>query len=217
MPALPHSAAKASARALLLPSSSPNTMRITVPVWRITPGSAMVALMLATPPITACWPRIGARRSAASTPFCSGITAVSLPTIGLIAAPALSTSHSFTQNSTTSTGPTVFGIVGRLRRHEVRVAARALDFQSLALHGREMRAAGDEGDVGARLGQRRAKGAAHAARSDYRDTHVTLPNTIGPAMQVAAVPSSSSILRPPPSCRSWSCSCSRKAARPAGQ
>ncbi len=109
MPALPHSAAKASARALLLPSSSPNTMRITVPVWRITPGSAMVALMLATPPITACWPRMGARRSAASTPFCSGITAVSLPTIGLIAAPALSTSHNFTQNSTTSTAPTVFG------------------------------------------------------------------------------------------------------------
>ena len=109
MPALTQSAAKASPRALLVPSSSPNTMRMTVPVWRITPGSAMVALMLATTPITACRPRIGASRSAASTPFCRGITAVSLPTIGLIASPALSTSHSFTQNSTTSTGPTVFG------------------------------------------------------------------------------------------------------------
>jgi hypothetical protein len=42
-------------------------------------------------------------------PFCSGMTAVSFPTIGLIAAPAFSTSHNFTQNSTTSTGPTVFG------------------------------------------------------------------------------------------------------------
>ena len=59
------------------PSSSPNTMRITVPVWRITPGAAMVALILATPPITAGAPRMGARRSEASTPFCSGITAVS--------------------------------------------------------------------------------------------------------------------------------------------
>ena len=192
-------------------------MRSTVPVWRITPGSAMVALMLATPPITACWPRIGARRSAASTPFCSGITAVSAATIGLIAAPALSTSHSFTQNSTTSTGPDGLGIVGRLGRHEVRVAARALDLQSLALHRREMRAAGDEGDIGARLGQRGAEAAADAARSDYRDPHATLPNTIGPAMQVATVPSSSSILRPPSSGKSWSRSASRKAARPAGQ
>jgi hypothetical protein len=84
-------------------------MRNTVPVWRITPGSAMVALILATPPITARLPTIGASRSEASTPFCKGMTAVSDPTIGLIAEPALSTSHSFTQNSTTSTGPTDLG------------------------------------------------------------------------------------------------------------
>ena len=51
-----------------------------------------------------------------------------------------------------------------------------------------MRAAGDEGDIGPRLGQRGAEAAADAARSDYRDTHATLPNTIGPAMQVATAP-----------------------------
>ena len=150
-------------------------MRMKVPIWRITPGSAIVALICATPPITACWPRIGISRSAASTPFCSGITAVSWPTIGLIAAPALSTSHSLTQNSTISTAPTVLRIVGRLGRHEMGVAARALDFQSLALHGGQMRAARDEGDIRARLRQRRAKAAANAAGSDYRNTHGIFP------------------------------------------
>ncbi len=100
MPAFLHISANATARGLRLPSGSPNTMRMTVPVWRIRPGSAMVALMLATPGITARAPRIGISRSWASTPFCRVMTAVSGPTIGLIAAPALSTSQSFTQNST---------------------------------------------------------------------------------------------------------------------
>ena len=71
-----------------------------VPVCRITPGSAMVALICATPPITASLPSIGTSRSLASIPFCSGITAVSGPTSGRMAAPALSTSHSLTQNKT---------------------------------------------------------------------------------------------------------------------
>ena len=109
IPALAQAAASDWPRALLAPSSSPNTMRITVPVWRITPGSAMVALMLATPGITVALPRIGTSRSWASMPFCRVMTAVCLPTMGLICAPALSTSQSFTQNSTTSTGPTVLG------------------------------------------------------------------------------------------------------------
>src|SRR5665213_2244640 len=46
---------------------------------------------------TASRPRIGISRSCASTPFCCGMTAVSRPTSGLIAAPALSTSHNLTQ------------------------------------------------------------------------------------------------------------------------
>ena len=87
-------------------------------------------------------------------------------------------------------------IVGRLGRHEMDVAALALELEALALHRLEMRAAGDEGDVGAGLGQRRAIAAADAARSDYCDTHRMLPNTISPALQVAT-PSMSSILRPP--------------------
>src|SRR5262245_7471674 len=76
-----------------------------VPVCRMTPGSAIVALICATPPSTASLPRIGSKRSLASMPFWSGMTAVFGPTIGRMAAPAVSTSHSLTQNSTKSTGP----------------------------------------------------------------------------------------------------------------
>ena len=102
-------ARKRSARALRVPSSSPKIIRCMVPVWRITPGSAIAALIWATPPITAPEPRIGTSRSAASMPFCSGMTAVSAPISGLIAWPAVSTSHSLTQNSTMSTVPMVDG------------------------------------------------------------------------------------------------------------
>ncbi len=104
-PALWHSAWKAAPRWLGRPLSSPNTRRMKVPVWRMTPGSAMVALICATPPMTASLPRIGISRSLASMPFCSGMTAVLGPISGRMAAPALSTSHSLTQNSTISTGP----------------------------------------------------------------------------------------------------------------
>src|SRR5205085_1625204 len=64
----------------------------------------------ATPPITACFPRIGISRSAASMPFCNGMTPVSAPISGLTYWPALSTSHSLTQNSTMSTAPTSAGL-----------------------------------------------------------------------------------------------------------
>ena len=63
------------------------------------------------------------------------------------------------------------GIVGRLRRHQMGVAARALNFQTLALHGGKMRAPRDESDVGARLGQRRTKTTSDAAGADNRNTH----------------------------------------------
>ena len=84
-------------------------MRMKVPTCVITPGAVIEALIWATPPITALGPRIGSSRSAASMPFCNGMTAVFGPTSGLIASPALSTSHSLTQNSTTSTDADALG------------------------------------------------------------------------------------------------------------
>ena len=76
-PAFWHSARKSSARLLRLPSSSPKIMRMKVPTCWITPGAMIEALICATPPMTALAPRIGISRSAASMPFCSGMTAVS--------------------------------------------------------------------------------------------------------------------------------------------
>ena len=108
-PAFRQSASNASPRGERDPSSSPKIMRMKVPTWRMTPGATIEALICATPPITACLPRIGTSRSGASMPFCNGITAVRAPTSGLMCRPALSTSHSFTQNSTISTGPTAAG------------------------------------------------------------------------------------------------------------
>ncbi len=68
------------------------------------------------------------------------------------------------------------GIAGGLRRHQMGVAAWALDFQSLALHGRKVRAARDKGDIGACLGQRRAESATDPAGADDRNAHGFLPN-----------------------------------------
>ena len=180
-PAFWHSASSPSPRLLRLPSSSPKIMRMKVPTWWITPGLMMEAEICATPPITASRPRIGSRRSAASMPFCSGITAVSGPISGLMCSPALSTSHSLTQNSTMSTLPMLGGIVGRLRRHQMGIAARAVHSQALALHRGEMRAARDEGDVGACLRQCRAKSASDAAGADHRNPHQFLPATFASA------------------------------------
>src|SRR5262245_39418900 len=102
-----------------------------VPVCRTTPGSAIVALICATPPSTASLPRIGIKRSLASMPFCSGMTAVFGPTIGRMAAPAVSTSHSLTQNNTKSTGPILpawsvawIGLTCRSPRGDRRVSPR---------------------------------------------------------------------------------------------
>ena len=170
-PAFWQSAKKSSPRWLRLPSSSPKIMRMKVPTCVITPGAVIDALICATPPMTASRPRIGSSRSAASMPFCSGMTAVSGPTSGLIASPALSTSHSLTQNSTTSTLPMLRGIVGCLRRHQMGVAAAAFDLQARALHGGEMRAARDEGDIGAGLRQRRTKAPSDPAGADNRNPH----------------------------------------------
>src|SRR4051812_11776980 len=110
MPAFWHIARKASPRALRLPSSSPNTIRMKAPTCVMTPGAVIEAETCATPGITARSPRIGISRSCASMPFCSVMTAVSGPTSGLMCAPALSMSHSLTQNSTKSTSPISAGL-----------------------------------------------------------------------------------------------------------
>ena len=63
-----------------------------VPVWRITPGAAIMAAMWATPPIT-CWrPSTRERTSTLSTPFCRVTTPVARPTSGFAACAALSVS-----------------------------------------------------------------------------------------------------------------------------
>jgi hypothetical protein len=55
------------------------------------------------------------------------------------------------------------------------LAATALDFQSLLLHGGKMRAARDEGDIGARFRQRRAKSPADPSGADNRNPHEIPP------------------------------------------
>jgi hypothetical protein len=71
------------------------------------------------------------------------------------------------------------GIVGCLRWHQMAFAATALDLQAMAFHGGQMRAAGDEGDVGASLGQRHTKPAANTSGTDNRNTHGFLLITPG--------------------------------------
>ncbi len=173
MPAFLHISRKATARGLRLPSGSPNTMRMTVPVWRIRPGSAMVALMLATPGITARAPRIGISRSWASTPFWRVMTAVSGPTIGLIAAPGALDVPQLHAEQHIVDRTDLGRILRGLRRLQVRIAARTVDPQPVLLHGGEMGAARDEGDVGAGMRQRRPISASDAAGADNRDPHRT--------------------------------------------
>ena len=107
----------------------------------------------ATPPITASCPRIGISRSAASTPFCSGTTAVSGPTIVRSCLPTLSTSHNLTQNSTIVDGANAGDVIGRLGRPDMGLAAISLDTQSVLAHRREMRATSDKGHVCPGLGK----------------------------------------------------------------
>ena len=85
-------------------------MRMKAPTCVIVPGAVIEAEICATPHITALLPRIGSNRSWASMPFCSGMTAVPGPISGLMRSPALSTSHSLTQNKTISTVPISAGL-----------------------------------------------------------------------------------------------------------
>ena len=156
-PAFWHSARKSSARWLRLPSSSPKIMRMKVPTCGITPGAMIEALICATPPMTALSPEDR------DQPL-GGVDAVLQRDDGGVGAdqrldglarafdvPQLDAEQHDIDHADLG------GIIGRLRRHQMGVAARALNFQAIALHGRQMRAARNEGDVGARLGQRRAE------------------------------------------------------------
>ncbi len=93
------------------------------------------------------------------------------PISGLMAAPAVSTSHSLTQNRTKSTGADRGGIVGGLGGLHQGFASAALDAQAVLAHGRQMGAAGDEGDVGAGFGQGSPEGAANSAGTDDGYAH----------------------------------------------
>ena len=120
-------------------------------------------------------PRIGASRSTLSTPFCNVITRVSGRPADASARPAVSVSHSLTANSTTSTGPTVFGSSVTFgisssagRRACSRPSGRCAD-------GVAMRAARDERDVVTGRRQPRAEIAADGARRHDRDAHMSPP------------------------------------------
>jgi hypothetical protein len=56
------------------------------------------------------------------------------------------------------------------------IAARAFYHQAPALHGGQMGAARDEGDVGSRLGQRRTKSPSDATGADNCYTHGISPD-----------------------------------------
>ena len=69
------------------------------------------------------------------------------------------------------------GIVGCLGRHEMSVAAAALDFQPLALHGGKMRAACDECDIRASRRQCRTESSSDTPGADNRNTHDVSPRS----------------------------------------
>ena len=69
----------------------------------------------------------------------------------------------------------------------MRIATDAFDAQPVLLHGREVRAPGDEGDVRPGMRQRGPEAAADAARSDYCDAHETLPSRIVPTLTATMV------------------------------
>ena len=65
-------------------------------------------------------------------------------------------------------------VVGGLYRHDMHRATTAFDPESFGLHGGEMCAARDEGDILARLGKCCAIAASDAARTDDRNPHEVL-------------------------------------------
>ena len=76
-----------------------------VPVWRTTPGPAMVVAMWQTPTAVRSAPTTPETIPGASTPFCTVSTVVSGPTSARLARTAPSRSHSLAVTTTRSTGP----------------------------------------------------------------------------------------------------------------
>ncbi len=105
MPAPWHAPWKAAAAARCDGMSGPNSRPAIWPMCSITPGAAMRVAIYAEPPRTFSSPKIFLKRSTDSTPFWNGITSVLGPTTGRSSSAALSVSHSFTANITTSTVP----------------------------------------------------------------------------------------------------------------
>ena len=64
-------------------------LRYAVRGARMNPGFAIVVTIYVAPPMVTSSPRIGARRSTLSTPFCSVITRVLEPTSGRVCSPAV--------------------------------------------------------------------------------------------------------------------------------
>ncbi len=143
-------------------------MRMKVPTWRITPGATIDALICATPPITAAGPRIGTSRSAASMP-CIGTDQRLDVLAGAFDVPQLDAKQHDIDLADLG------GIVGCPGRREMGLAAATLNFQPLVLHGGKMGAARHEGDIGACLGQRRAKSTSDTSSADNRNAHKIPP------------------------------------------
>ena len=102
------------------------------------------------------------------------MTAVPGPTSGLMCSPALSTIPQLDAEQHDIDLADVLGIVGRLRRRKMGIAAGALDLEPVGFHRGQMRTARDEGDIRPGFRQRRAKSASDAAGADHSNPHSIL-------------------------------------------
>ena len=132
MPAARQASANASARRPLRRQNAPTRSRAIVPVCAMTPGSPIVAAMYATPPSTCAAPSTRRSAPALPTPFWNGIADAAPATSGAICAAAVSTSHSLTQNITTSTGAMAAGSSVASGVRELDVAQRRSHRQARA-------------------------------------------------------------------------------------
>ncbi len=124
--------------------------------------------------MTGSGPRIAISRSAASMPFCSGITAVCGPINGRSCSPTRVDVPQLDAEQRVIDGADARDIVSGLRRPNMGFAAVSFDAQPVLTHRREMRTARDENDIRPGFGERSAVRAADAAGADDRDTHALL-------------------------------------------
>ena len=103
-------------------------------------------------------------------PFCVLTTTVSGPSSGRSCGASAVRPCAFTPRNTTSAVPIALEIAGDLRLH-LEIAVRADHAQAALLHRAQMRAAGEQDDVGAGLREPRADVAADGARAGDDDSH----------------------------------------------